>query len=412
MGRLTERIVAIFLGVFLLAYVAYQAYWYFYRPVTTETVFEYNVTRSVYGRGIAVRDETVLEDNAGGVENYLYEDATRVSVGQTVAEFYRSSTGDQNVQRARELEEEIRLLREAQEPAVANIGNTEIYNRDIKDYVGRLSVMSSSGSFSDLADIKRSLITLVNKKMVSTGKVTDYENRIASLEEDLEQLRRSAAGETVTSVKAPESGYFSRMVDGYENRALMRMASEYTLNDYLEMIHGNAPAGIGGKVGKLVLNQNWYFAVAVQKDEIEWVKNGRMATLQFDHLAAQVPATLTKVLEHRGSETAVMLFRCDTMTADVINLRKSGVQVHFEQINGLRVNTADLRFDEENRRGVYILDDNIVRFRLVEPLYEESSFLLSEIYYVDSQDREHVKLFDQVITKGTDLYDGKPIQDN
>jgi hypothetical protein len=231
------------------------------------------------------------------------------------------------------------------------------------------------------------------------------------LEEELASLRRSGVGEIKREVTVPLSGYFSSAVDGYENLLSFDQAEEYTLDDYQKMIAAPPPAGMGGKVGKMVLNPNWYCAVAVPKDEIEWVLGGWNVNLQFTELPEAVPATLVKIMQHEENDTAVLLFHCDLMTEDTINLRLSGVTVHFEQLTGLRIEASDLRFNQANERGVYVLDEqNTVRFRLVDPLYEEETFVLSAMNFVSGN--KYVKLFDQVIVKGVDLYDGKPIQDS
>lgn len=410
MGRLTERIIAVLMALFLLVYVGYQAYRYYYKPVSTETVFEYNVNHSVVGEGIAIRDEMVLEQTVRGVENYLFEDAERATVGQTVAEFYRSSTGDKNIKRARELEEEIRLLREAQDTTVQNFGNTEIYNRDIKDQLGRLSLMSGTGRYQELPDMRQNLTSLVNKKLISTGKAQNYSARISELEAQLEGLERTTMGETLTTVAAPVSGYFSRTVDGYENRVTAASLEDYALEDYLRFIDQKPPSGMGGKAGKMVLSQNWHFAAAVSKDDVEWVKLGQAAQLQFDQIQEAVPVKVADIIDHKDNDTAVLLFRCSRMNEELINLRVSGVVIRFEQYTGLRINASDLRF-VDNQRGVYVLEDNIIRFRLIDLVYEEQSFILSQTYYVDDpKGKGYVKLFDQ-IARGNDLYDGKPIHD-
>lgn len=412
MTRFTERIIAALIILFLLTYVGYQAYRFAYKPVETETVYEYTVAHSVGGKGIALREELILDGIAQGVEYYLYDDATRVAIGETVAEFYRSSAGDKNIKRVRELEKEIRLLREAQDSTVTNFGNTEIYNRNIKEQLGKLSGMSSTGRYRDMLDMRQQLTTLMNKKQISTGRVLSFDSRIGELEAQLQGLQRSASSETVTSVTAPVSGYFSQGVDGYEAMAASSILKDCTQDDLTRLIAAKAPNIPSGKVGKMVLSQNWYFVAEMDKYEVENVRPNQPVYLQFDQISEAAPAVIHQIFTDKNKDTSVIVFLSDQMSSELINLRTSNVVVRFQQHSGLRINSKDLRFLGD-QRGVYVLEDrNIVRFRQIEPVYEDKDFVLSKVYYVNSQETRYVKLFDQLIVKGNDLYDGKPIQDS
>ena len=90
-----------------------------------------------------------------------------------------------------------------------------------------------------------------------------------------------------------------------------------------------------------------------------------------------------------------------------INLRTGEAQLYFRQHTGLRVDTAHIRF-EDGARGVYVLENGVVRFRTIDPIYEEDAFILSG--QPDPFDTSALRQFDQIITKGTDLEDGKVIE--
>lgn len=462
MTRISEKIIALVVVFFLLSYVGYQAYRYVYNPIGADTVYEYTVSRTITADGIAVRDERVLEQAATGVEYYPHEDASRVALGETVAEFYRGRLMDRNVKRSRDLEQELQLLLEAQATTV-DYANTEVYNRDIKRELGQLSAMASTGRYADLDDLRRELTFSINRKLISNGKETGYGQRIGQLQSELASTSRSAPVDGGQVVKAPVAGYFSKTVDGYEGVLRTADLQALTIGDYLRIIRGETPAAETGRVGKMVLDQNWVFAVAVPAHNLEWIKQGQSVEIHFDQISKPTPATVGSILSEKDQEEMILLLRCNQMTDELINLRQTSASIVFQQHTGLRINTSDLRFrsnpDGTSSMGVYILLGGKVYFRLVEPIYEEPTFILSKTYYTADEylepqrqarsrkaaeegtaDEEpvdltveeaskaaeeaektgqtttkefdwYVMLFDQVITKGYDLYDGKTIQE-
>lgn len=419
MSRIAERIIALLVILFLLSYVGYQAYRYYYSPVETEIAYEYTVARSVSTRGIAVREEMVLDRSAEGVQHYPYQDASRVAIGSPVAEYYRSS-GNRDLKRVRELEEEIARLQQAQETVSGNLAGAEVYNRDIKTQVARLSAMASEGQYADLADIRRNVTLLINKKQISTGKVTGFAPRIRQLEKELEGIGRVASENALEVVTAPVSGYFSKMVDGYEARITPDMLKDMEVADYQKLIDAKTPTQNTVRVGKMVLSEKWTFAAPVASEHLEWINEALkeakkrgvpvQVNVQFEQVPQPVLLTIDSVVEQKDSDTAVLLLRCNQVSEELFDLRIANATLNFQQYTGIRIDSANLRFLGE-RRGVYILDDQRVRFKEIDPVYEEQDFLLSKTYYVGVEQTQYVRLFDKVIVKGTDLYDGKVIQD-
>lgn len=446
--RLTERIIGALIILFLLAYVGYQARMYFAKPLSTDTVYEYTVSRSLAVEGIAVRDEIALERMATGAEYYPLEDASRVAVGETVAELSRGNSANQGTRRIRELRTEIDRLEEAQSIPV-NYSNTETYNRDVKTRLGNLSQMASSGRFEEIDEMRQSITLNINKKQISNGKAESFAERINQLQAKLQQMESSQTLNEGESVRVDRTGYFSKSVDGLESLLSVKGLSALSVDECLDVIR-NSKSGSARNVGKLVLSENWVYAAPIPAHNLEWIKTGQRVQVEFEQIRQSVPATVSKIIDQKGSEEAIVLLACNQMNEELINLRTCGATIVFKQYTGLRINAADLRFrqrpDGTTERGVYILRNNQqVYFRLVDAIYEEPGFVLSRTYYSTEeylepqrQERRHQKqqaadeppdltleqqekadeqgaarqeeeykryviLFDQVITKGNDL---------
>lgn len=131
-------------------------------------------------------------------------------------------------------------------------------------------------------------------------------------------------------------------------------------------------------------------------------------TIDFG-LGDSVAAVITQVNRQKDQSQSVVVFRSDYINPDVVTLRSTQADVSFNSISGLRVSTDALRF-QGLERGVYIVQGEVMVFRPVNILYEGSGFVLVENVTDEQQYGNSVKLFDEVITEGWQLYNGKSIK--
>ncbi len=409
MTRISERIIAALLVLFLLAYVVYQAFRYYYNPLQVEAVFSYTVYHTIESIGAVIRDEVVIDSGVRGLQNFVSEDGERVAIGQTVVEFYDSDVSDRQVKRMRELKQEIEMLTEAQNPAISNYSNVEGLGRDIRGQLGQLARMASTGRYADAASVRSSVTSLLNKRQVATDKEHDYQQRIQTLQSEYNQLDSISGTASLDQVAAPVSGYFVKEVDGLEDRLYPEFIGELDVAGYRELVETAASAqSVPGKVGKIVTNENWYYIAMVPKYDIQWVKSGQTVQIKFDIIDDTVPGTVEEIHQENQDEYAALIIRCNYITGELLSLRAANARISFEQYSGLRINSANIRTPQDVP-GVYVLSKNTVRFKTLDIIYEEPGFVISRPSN-DPADTDTVKLFDQVITKGKDLYDGKVIE--
>ena len=409
MSRIPEKIIAGLLVLFLVITVGYQVYLGFYGGIKYETVYDYTVLRSIAVDGIAIRSEQIIGDKPGGIENSIFEDGTRVSVGENIAEFYKNEQSNASLRRMRELEAEIKMLEDAQDGSVNNFSTADMLNRDIREQLASLAKVTGSRRFHTSGDIKKELTSLVNKKQIATGQVKNFNSRIEALKSEHSRLRSADAESYAVAAQAPVSGFFSRHVDGYEEALTPDTVQNFSIADYLSFIDAPTRTPPANKIGKIVTTQNWMFAAACDKHNLEIVRTGQEVTLVFDSINRRIPATITHVLQDRDEDRIVILLRCNQVSGDLLALRHTPAVITFSQHTGVRINMPDIRF-QGDKRGVYVLDKNTVRFKLIDPVYEEQNFILSRLIPPDVRDDTYVNLFDQVITRGIDLSDGKVVR--
>ena len=106
-----SRIITVVLGLFLFAYIGFQAYKALYNPVRTESAVYAEVDDSVRVDGYVIRDERVLSGSYGSgvLEMNMYE-GERVANGSAVAVVYSDEAALERSHRAAELDEQIEMM--------------------------------------------------------------------------------------------------------------------------------------------------------------------------------------------------------------------------------------------------------------------------------------------------------------
>ena len=182
---------AILLALFLIVYAGYQAWTVFYNPYKTEIAVNYSVNESIHVDGLAVRTETVIEDQLDGSVSYIHEDAAKVNRNKPIAYAHASSDTVNKMIPAAELEKDISLLEEASSGVSQLYGSSEFINDQIGNSVLAYSDIIGNGDFSEFGNIKDELLLYINRKTSITGEPNKFSERIEVLKEEYEKQQQN-----------------------------------------------------------------------------------------------------------------------------------------------------------------------------------------------------------------------------
>ncbi|MBR2639460.1 MAG: hypothetical protein IKD39_02710, partial [Oscillospiraceae bacterium] len=272
------KFMAVLLSVFLVIYAGYQAWTFFYTPYKTEIAVTYSVNEAIHVNGIAVRTETVIEDQYGGSVSYIHEDATRVLKNKPVAYAHASSDTVKKMERAEELEKEIGLLEEASNGVSQLYGSSEFINDQIGNAVSAYSGAIARGNYSDFSAIKDSLLLSVNKKTSITDEANKFEERIALLKAEFDELQNEINSDEANTVTSPKTGYFISSVDGFEELITKESLFEKSVSEIEEIINQEVAVS-EEKIGKIADNYKWYYVISVSPEDAEKFSIGRKVSV-------------------------------------------------------------------------------------------------------------------------------------
>lgn len=403
--ELRRKLSLLLFGMLLLSYLAYQILRANSKPFETQTAEYDTVAETIRTEGFAVRDELTIPSVSNGVLVYNYDSGEKVGIKSVLAYEYNSEESAQYKQRIDDIQVELENLQKIQDMQ-GNNSNIELLSNQINQKTNDLISLTNSGVTVGLSDVKEDLTFLLNKKQVALKKGDSFDKRIAYLENQLAYLQEGA-GIPNRTITTPAEGYFSKIVDGYENIYTLESLNDITLDEFDDFL-STETSRQGDYIGKIVKNQNWYFIVAIDNKNLENFQNNRYAILDFGFASGEtIDAEVYKTLYFDGKDRSIVIFRCKYINEDLLSLRKQSVDITFNTYSGLKVSREALCY-EQSIIGVYVLErDAIVRFKPISIIRNQGNYVLCQGI---GEDKNCLKRFDEVIINGGNLQDGQKIK--
>lgn len=425
-NKVFKRVAATLLALLLLFYVGLQIYNSKHSSIQTETATYMTASDTIETTGYIVRNETYVTSDADGVLNYVLEDGESVKENGVIAQVYASAEDASAQNQISKLQSEIdnleRLTTAADQISLST--SPDVVDGQITTQINQFLSVVNSGDYSGVDASRDQLTYLLNQRQIITGKPNGYADRLNSLKSQLETMKGQAAG-PIGTVTSPAAGYFISSTDGYEKSFDYDKIEEVTL-DQLGQEPAQQPVD-GNVVGKVVSGLNWYVVCKVSGTQSLQLTEGEEVdgiTMPFAS-TGQIPAKVVAInQENRQSDAAVVL-ECNYMNNELSKIRKESVQIAVNTYSGIMVNKKAIHVEpvmkviddgsgrqvkqEVTVQGVYVLYGSELVFKEIVPLSTYSTFVLCD----PSPDEdatfngETIKLYDEVVVGGTDLYDGK-----
>lgn len=421
---LFKRILVAALTILALVYVTYLLMNANFDMYPTENAVQATVTRSISAEGLIIRDETIIKNTSSGILSYTVANGDTVEANREIAKVFSNHDDAVANSQADMLEKKIAVLTESQKNSLAGVVSVDVINNSIKNNI--ISYLSDVNRFNIeavRADADK-LLTSINQRQLLTGKISNFDGQIASLTAEMQALR-SSSGESKGAVVTPRAGTFTEFCDGYENACDYTKIDEMTLED-LHQVQKAAPSGEAA--GKIIGTVKWYVACEVTADQASTLStyDGAITVLFSEASTETIPATLYRVSPN-GSDNALVILECDYMDNGLLEARREPIEIGMGSYSGLRVSKRAIHddyvtkttYDENDKpikekkkvQGVYVLYGSEVQFKQISILYSTKDYVICDTSPKEDVlfNGETIALYDKVIVKGDDLYDGKVI---
>ena len=405
------KIISVLLSVFIILYVVTQAVSFFYSPYDTETVFETTINNSIHTSGLVIRNESVINQKKQGVLSYQIPNGSKVSKNSIIAMRYASEQDMMTQAKIESITKEINMLTEAQKKGATAGATLDSITTQLNETYLQLMGDLNHLALDKLEDYKLNIQELISKKHIVIGKQADYNAKIAALQAEQKELQSSIQSKP-TSVTAENSGYFAQTVDGYEEQFRCADANSVSVDTLNQLItqkkEMDANKSEDTYIGKLIDSFEWKLVALVNKTDVTSIKAGNSVRLIFHAYGdTEYEATVDYVDFDKDREQNTVVLSCNIMDNNITRMRVEDVEIAKSSITGIKVPKKAVRY-ENGEIGAYEKIRQKLYFRKIDKLYETEDYIISKIHENDS-DHEYVHQYDDLVIKGKDLYDQKPV---
>lgn len=419
----------------LIAYLAYQIYQAAYTQIRTEQALSIELSDDINAVGITIRDETLVENGYSGVIVPAVAEGGKVSKGQVIAYVFKTAEDANAYNRITEINEQIEEFKSME---TAKDESSSI-DKLLEERINALAIAVSDGELELVDDIRADITYLLNKRQIYRHDVDDFDERIEQLEAEKSELKTKYDIEPKT-VKAQEAGYFVSNVDGHENELGTKDSKNLTPDDVDRLIDSLTYVDTSKYIGKIADDYKWHLVAAIPVEESEKLKVGRAYTIKLPYAeVGSVRATLESINVADGEDRVVVQFVCNYLLAELTAIRSQPIVIQVQSYSGIGIKTEALSSQtvtrelvvsasdayaygvepdgneknitveyEEEQVGVYVLWGTEVVFRYVDVLYSRDGITVVKNKTGESK---YLKLYDDVIIEGRNLYDGKIVND-
>lgn len=404
----------------LLCYAAYQIYLRYYTSIETETAVIITIADTIETTGYTVRAETVITSEQSGVIVSKVQNGGKVSKGEAVANIFHSNEAANAYSRINEINrslEEFESMRTAGEDASL----VSSLQTQINDRLTRLSKAVGSGDLAAAQELRNELLYLINKRQIATKRVDGFDQRVAELIAEREALAAQYP-EPPAQLVSPLSGYFIDEVDGYEGLLNSAMLDGLTPEGFAAIIAQHVETDTSYAVGKIADDYRWNIVCEVPSEQAAKLSAGSWYYLRLPFSkAGGVSALLRSAVQGEDTSRTLLVFVCTDTVSELSTVRSQPVTIEVHSAEGIGVRSSAIRVINKSvtvsnsdgtvtegtvaQQGVYVVWGNEVKFRRIEEIYRVGDTVVCSV----NSSSGWLKLYDEIIIEGKNLYDGKII---
>ncbi len=391
-----------FLIIVLVFFFVYQIIVALNNPFTTVSASYYETFKGIDANATLIRDETVIESDATGVKSFTIENGERVAKNGVLANVFMSESVSNIYSQINDLNDQIESLENL---ALYHDSTTDIniVTDNINSKIIELSENCKNGKFSNADNLSAELFALLSSKQSVLGIGSDAQGYIASLKAKVDSLSANAPSPEQV-IYSPISGYFINEVDGYENSYKVENILDLTPTEFK---NSKQASSSNSTICKIVSDHTWYFATEISPDDaLKLKENSSYKVLTNQNSEKEISTKLVALNSDEKSDTVLAIFSFKDTDKELALVRNIPITIVLEQYNGIKLPNRSIRM-VDNKLGVYVVYAGIIKFKPVNVLYSTDTFTVCEID--KTGESNSLRLYDEVIDKGKNLYDGKTI---
>ena len=411
----TTVVIAI-LSLFVLVVAIGQVFFARRADYSTEVAYLYDHEVSVSFDGVYMRDESLIYNSGTGVLSFENADGTKVGKSSVIARRYKSEGDSVYLREIEALNKQIEVLDSAEKLVGTDSSQLEAISAQINESHSDIISAVLDHDYAQASAKQSSLLEAMCKREITLKKSGGYSDKKSELNQEVSRLQTLISG-SVQEVTAGNAGYFVSNVDGYEGEIGYNDISKMTAEKITEIVENPVKSSNSTAIGKLISDYHWRVAGVIDAENMFGVSEGDTVSLRVGSDGHLFEAELVSRTD-AGDDKVVCVFECDRLDSVVVTERTARFKLVIDSYGGLRVPRKALHYNDDGERGVFIEQGQSLVFKKVEVIYWGEDYIIcrQNVYKerenedadeYEEIDEDYLKLYDIIVTKGKDLYDGK-----
>ncbi len=404
--KIPGDIVAIILVLALIGgYIFYGCYSALNVDVETITAVKSTVYEAIDAQALVIRDEHTVSGSSGGVTVASVNNGEKVKAGGNIAMVFSSEEDATKYSSAQELQSQLSYYEELETQASGTVTDVEQIDSDILSDLNSYIRAVGNGRYDSLLEYSDDLNERFIRRQLTIGEKIDFSQVKSDIKNQLDEINVSTCS-PVDYLTTEESGIFSSYTDGFESIVDYSKATEIdaaTLKSCIEKV--SESENDSSSFGKLITSYEWYFCCVVPSKDTAKISDGDTLNVTLkssdDILKCQV---ITGADPDLNTEETVLVLRCSDMNSRIASMRLEDIEIRYSEYEGFKIPASAVHVDDNGEKFVYALISNTVEKRSGEIIYSTKDYV---VFGYDAQNSDSIRYYDQIITKGTDLHDGK-----
>lgn len=397
-----HKLIKFIIAACIILFLGYQYYVGFYASIATESAEQFKYTEGIDTVGTFIRNEITVKSDHKGTIHFVVSNGEKVAKDGVIASIYESDSASAAASRIKEIDEQLAVISEIEGYNDSTAVDVNTINNRISEHLNNFVYTAQDGRFSDVENSVSDLLTMLTRKQVATGEQSDF----SALKEALQSERAtlsSQMGAPKGKITSETAGYFVLGADGFENKLTTGGLEDYTP----EFFEGLKEESVSENViGKIVYDYEWYLAAPVSISDSMHYKVDETVTVKTDTTSIpRLTATVSKINLSESGDDAVIIFRISEMNSELASMRTGAITIVKDEYEGIKVSSKALRV-VDGVTGVYVVSGLEAKFVGVDIIFSTDDYSICKL---NTADKSKLRLYDEIIVKGKNLYDGKII---
>ncbi len=403
-GAAGQNVLIILVFVLVIVFAAVESYNVLNVKLRTQVAEKTTVYDLLETRALFIRDEKTVQDSSG-VTLALVEEGEKINSGGEIEMVFSSSENASRYSSYLELEKEHEYYTEMQNMAVGSATDMEKLESDILDEVNGFIRSAAHSDFDSAGESALEINNNLTRRSLLIGENIDFSSALSEVESKIKAVDINTC-KPVGYVTAESAGVYSKYTDGCEGVFDYKSVADMDINTFDKYINTavSAKGGTDGG-GKIISSFVWYLCCVVNTSDVIDLEDGYNVQVRIKSTNQVLKCTVVKGADvSLGEDQTLLVLSCNETDGNLASMRLEDIEIRVKEYTGIKVNSAAVH-DLNGEKGVYALVSNIAKWRRADILYTGDDYVL--LSYDDPDIKNGIKLFDEIIISGRDVYDGK-----